>query len=336
MFIHCLLSRFMKKHVHLNGEYSATGQYPGAGHPGNRMAVFCMYPNEPIDPIPFLNEYNQLKNEVQVDNKKIEAQKVEAQKIEAQKKANYNELVLLERAEIVVNTETFECPICFGDCVPPDGVVLRECLHSFCKQCLGHHIEHSEAEVKCPYVDDSYSCSCLLRDREIKALLTPALFEKHLAKGVAMAEGQTENAFHCKTPDCKNWCVYEDEVNVFCCPSCWHFNCLTCQAIHDDMNCKEYQDHLKEIAKTDEDARKTQEMLEQMLARREAMKCPRCEVLLMKKSGCDWLSCTMCKTEICWVTRGPRWGPGGRGDNSGGCQCKVGGRQCHPQCGNCH
>lgn len=40
------------------------------------------------------------------------------------------------------------------------------------------------------------------------------------------------------------------------------------------------------------------------------MNCPTCQVILMKKWGCDWLRCSMCKTEICWVTRGPRWGPG--------------------------
>lgn len=42
----------------------------------------------------------------------------------------------------------------------------------------------------------------------------------------------------------------------------------------------------------------------------EAMRCPQCQVILMKKWGCDWLKCSMCHTEVCWVTKGPRWGPG--------------------------
>ena len=49
---------------------------------------------------------------------------------------------------------------------------------------------------------------------------------------------------------------------------------------------------------------------QEMVVRGEAMNCPTCQVILMKKWGCDWLRCSMCKTEICWVTRGPRWGPG--------------------------
>ena len=39
------------------------------------------------------------------------------------------------------------------------------------------------------------------------------------------------------------------------------------------------------------------------------MYCPHCKVIVQKKDGCDWIRCIMCKTEICWATKGPRWGP---------------------------
>lgn len=39
------------------------------------------------------------------------------------------------------------------------------------------------------------------------------------------------------------------------------------------------------------------------------MKCPRCNIIVQKKDGCDWICCVMCKTEICWVTKQARWGP---------------------------
>lgn len=76
------------------------------------------------------------------------------------------------------------------------------------------------------------------------------------------------------------------------------------------MNCKQYQEQVKQESETNAEARRTKEMLEEMVERGEAMNCPTCQVVLMKKWGCDWLRCSMCKTEICWVTRGPRWGPG--------------------------
>lgn len=46
-----------------------------------------------------------------------------------------------------------------------------------------------------------------------------------------------------------------------------------------------------------------------MLQNGEAMKCPRCDIIVQKKDGCDWICCLMCKTEICWVTKQARWGP---------------------------
>ena len=39
------------------------------------------------------------------------------------------------------------------------------------------------------------------------------------------------------------------------------------------------------------------------------MRCTSCGVIVQKKEGCDWIRCSVCKTELCWATKGPRWGP---------------------------
>lgn len=89
-------------------------------------------------------------------------------------------------------------------------------------------------------------------------------------------------------------------------------------------------------SESNDDAKQTKQMLDEMVAKGEALSCPACKVVLIKKWGCDWVRCSMCKTEICWVTRGARWGPGGKGDTSGGCKCGLNGVKCHPQCNYCH
>ncbi|XP_060516771.1 uncharacterized protein LOC132696140 [Cylas formicarius] len=260
-----------------------------------------------------------------------------AKKKAPQPEQTYQQLVNLDNADLVSNAEPFECVVCLIEVPEHDGVTLRECLHQFCRQCLAHTVEYTEdAEVKCPYRDNNYSCNIALQDREIKALVSSAMYEQYLAKSVAQAENMTDKSFHCKTPDCKGWCIFEDNVNDFKCPVCKRINCLTCQAIHTGMNCKQYQEKMKSESEIDEDAKRTKDMLEGMVEKGEALTCPTCKVILMKKWGCDWLRCSMCKTEICWVTRGPRWGPGGKGDTSGGCQCGVNGIKCHPQCNYCH
>ncbi|XP_023581282.1 ranBP-type and C3HC4-type zinc finger-containing protein 1 isoform X6 [Trichechus manatus latirostris] len=212
----------------------------------------------------------------------------------------------------------------------------RHCVNTS-RECLQGTIRNSqEAEVSCPFIDNTYSCSGKLLEREIRALLTPEDYQRFLDLGVSIAENRSALSYHCKTPDCKGWCFFEDDVNEFTCPVCFHVNCLLCKAIHENMNCKEYQDDLAQRAQNDVAARQTTEMLKVMLQQGEAMHCPQCQIVVQKKDGCDWIRCTLCHTEICWVTKGPRWGPGGPGDTSGGCRCRVNGIPCHPSCQNCH
>lgn len=254
-----------------------------------------------------------------------------------QRQQNYQQLLQAESADLVANTQNFDCPICFDDVLPGDGVVLRECLHMFCKSCLMEAVRLTEeAQLKCPFQDNSYSCNANLQDREVRALVSDQVYERYLRRSLDVAESQAPNSYHCKTADCRGWCIYEDLVNFFRCPVCRHENCLTCRAIHEGMNCKQYQEDLRTRAANDEAAKQTQAVLQGMLEKGEAMHCPKCQVIVQKKDGCDWIRCSICKTEICWVTKGPRWGPKGEGDTSGGCQCRVGGRRCHPKCTNCH
>eukprot|EP00090_Calanus_glacialis_P038794 TRINITY_DN67622_c0_g1_i1.p1 TRINITY_DN67622_c0_g1~~TRINITY_DN67622_c0_g1_i1.p1 ORF type:complete len:470 (-),score=139.27 TRINITY_DN67622_c0_g1_i1:226-1590(-) len=259
------------------------------------------------------------------------------EKPKEEKKNNLDAYKQLENLDIIPNAENFECTICYLDTEPGDGVVLRECLHTFCKICLAASIEHSDApKVKCPFKDDNYSCDMELLEREIKALVSPALFEKHQKKSVKEAEANIQNTFHCKTPDCAGWTVVEDDVNIFKCPLCKRTNCITCQAIHDGMDCKQYQQYML-VDSQDENSKKTKEWMDDLIGKGEALHCPSCQVLLLKKWGCDWVRCTYCRTEICWVTKQLRWGPNGRGDTSGGCKCMIDGRtKCHKNCNYCH
>jgi RanBP-type and C3HC4-type zinc finger-containing protein 1 len=158
------------------------------------------------------------------------------------------------------------------------GVCLRDCLHTFCKPCLESHIKYSEdAEVKCPYIDDTYSCQFMVQEREIRGLVSKDEYEKHLSRSIQQAENKIENAFHCKTPNCKGWCIFEDDMNTFKCPVCTIANCITCGAIHDGLNCKEYQDHLA-MDSNAESVNQTKKFLQDLIEKNEAMNCPTCHV----------------------------------------------------------
>ncbi|XP_037831134.1 ranBP-type and C3HC4-type zinc finger-containing protein 1 isoform X1 [Kryptolebias marmoratus] len=249
-----------------------------------------------------------------------------------EREQNYLYLLATEEQNLILSTAETDCPICFSPLSPGEGVVLRECLHTFCRECLKSTIVTSQdPEVSCPD-----NCDSKLLDREIKELLTEEELQRFLELRLNVAESRSEQSFHCQTPNCRGWCIYEDEVNEFHCELCNETNCILCRAIHNGMNCKDYQDDLRVRAENDKAAQQTKQMLDNLLNNGEAMKCPRCDIIVQKKDGCDWICCLMCKTEICWVTKQARWGPNGHGDISGGCRCRVNHQPCHPNCQNCH
>uniref|UniRef100_A0A8C8RJW0 RanBP-type and C3HC4-type zinc finger-containing protein 1 n=1 Tax=Pelusios castaneus TaxID=367368 RepID=A0A8C8RJW0_9SAUR len=250
---------------------------------------------------------------------------------------NFQTLLRLEEEVLVPSQEAMECQICYLPVAPGEGVLLRECLHNFCRDCLRQVISYSqEPQVSCPFRDDTYACSRKLQEREVRALVSAEEYRRFLERGLGVAERRTQNSYHCKTVDCKGWCIYEDTVNEFHCPICGGLNCLICKAIHEGKDCRQYQEELQLQTHNDTATRQTKDMLQTLVRLGEAMHCPVCRIVVQKKDGCDWIRCPVCQTEICWVTKGPRWGPAGPGDTSGGCRCNVNGQRCHPHCQNCH
>lgn len=47
----------------------------------------------------------------------------------------------------MLNTEPAECPVCYSVLAPGEAVVLRECLHTFCR-CGSHPHPSSAALIK--------------------------------------------------------------------------------------------------------------------------------------------------------------------------------------------
>lgn len=217
------------------------------------------------------------------DNLSNELPPTTTTKVHEEASNHYLELLSLDNLnDIAVNREAFECAVCFVEYEPAEGVVLRNCLHTFCKECIRNTIIYSEeAEVKCPYIDATYTCECTLQDREIKSLLTKHEHDEHLAKSLRVAENQIENSFHCRTPNCAGWCIYEDNVNQYKCAICNLVNCLTCRVIHDGLNCAQYQDMVKNNLEGNPENAITKHMLDEMIKNGDAMNCPTCRVSIL-------------------------------------------------------
>lgn len=237
------------------------------------------------------------------------------------------ELMSLQDEDLVPNPQAFDCPICFATIDALKGVILKNCLHTFCKECLNSAVKYNDkAEVVCPYKDDIYSCDCILQDQEIRGVATPEVREEHIWRSLELAEMTAEGSFHCKTPYCFGWWFVVGDLDelVQTCPVCRVLHCITCNTIHNGMTCNEFKDQ-----KLDDEDPLTKVIIDSMADKPNSLKCPGCKILIEREYGCDYLVCKMCKTGICFVTGLKRWGPDG-------CRCKENKKKCHPNCNNCH
>lgn len=140
----------------------------------------------------------------------------------------------LDDVDLVLNTSQFECSICLCQIEPGFGVVLRDCVHEFCFECIRQQVKHCEdAQVICPFKDHEYSCEAYLQQREVRGVLADqADYNRHLSLCLRVAERRLSNTFHCTTRDCIGFCVREEGQLVFLCPVCKQTNCTVCEVIH--------------------------------------------------------------------------------------------------------
>lgn len=52
---------------------------------------------------------------------------------EEEKTKEFLELMVREDCKLMPNLEKITCAICFDECAQADGVILRDCLHTFCR-----------------------------------------------------------------------------------------------------------------------------------------------------------------------------------------------------------
>lgn len=60
-------------------------------------------------------------------------------------------------------------------------------------------------------------------------LLSEEEHVRFLELRLSIAESRSDRSFHCQTPNCQGWCIYEDEVNQFPCGLCGETNCILCR-----------------------------------------------------------------------------------------------------------
>lgn len=71
---------------------------------------------------------------------------MKAQKEERER--NFLHLLATEDQNLISNATETDCPICFSPLEPQEGIVLRECLHTFCRSDTMNHFVFLSYVVK--------------------------------------------------------------------------------------------------------------------------------------------------------------------------------------------
>ncbi|CRK86816.1 CLUMA_CG000646, isoform B [Clunio marinus] len=211
------------------------------------------------------------------------------------------ELEELENVVYVENRSKFDCPICLTEIKIGDGIVLKNCLHEYCKICLARTIETSdEVIVPCPFVaEDGIHCAGTIQDLEMRYLVAPEVYEAHLQKSLTRAEAIIKDSFHCQTPNCPAW-VELAGAQKFHCVVCKKENCVKCKAVHENKTCEEYYYETNADARKSRDIRLTETKIRSLVSSKTAMPCPGCGIIIQKNQGCNHMKCTQCKLDFQW------------------------------------
>jgi hypothetical protein len=87
-----------------------------------------------------------------------------------------DEIMMESEEPLVYSKEDSYCNMCRRFLQKGQGIVLKDCLHIFCRRCLNHALENNEeATMRCPNIN--LKCEFEVRDDEIKAILTPSAYE---------------------------------------------------------------------------------------------------------------------------------------------------------------
>lgn len=255
--------------------------------------------------------------------------------VAARKKQEIVYRMIEEDADFIENVEVFECSVCGDDIDINSGLILKECLHTFCKEDLIGQIKSSDDfEVKCLEV----GCKNFITELEVRSLLSAGEFDKHHEKSLRRYKGKhAKELKQCLKPDCIGVIEADENVLKFDCPACATVNCLKCKAIHTGKSCQQYQSAKSSDDKRQQENAESENTIKILVDKNEAMYCPQCGIPVMKDEGCDYITCSTCDLGICWRTKKPRLPitlPDGKVVD--GCHCKVNGEKCHPDCRNCH
>ena len=181
------------------------------------------------------------------------------------------------------------CPVCLGEVSQP---VSLTCGHTWCQACLVGYMNAAVDSRSFPLacLGDEAKCKDHIPLSVAQQLLSTDEFEAIVnASFLAYVQSRPDEFHYCPTPDCPQVYRKSGPGAVLQCPSCLLRICPLCDTeFHESRSCQD---------QNPEDER----LFEKWKLGHDVKDCPSCKVPIERMAGCNHMTCTSCKTHICWA-----------------------------------
>lgn len=198
----------------------------------------------------------------------------------------------------IARSDGKECPICLSE---PDDPRTASCGHIYCYTCLQGYLQSSlesrKFPLKCVGHQDTTTCTAEFSIPFIEKTLSKTdmddLFTAAFGDFVQLHLRQYQ---YCPTPGCGSVYSTTTTGGMVTCSECFVGICTTCNVeAHDGQTCAEYKGL---------DPVEGEKLFQEWKKKAGVKACPTCGTGIEKIDGCNHMTCTTCKSHICWFCMG--------------------------------
>lgn len=184
-----------------------------------------------------------------------------------------------------------ECSACFTSIDDPKELIrLEPCGHAYHIECIEMQLKFDTLTLPIQCASEDCSQCFLLADFE--NIEKRSKFEAKTLVSASLKDYLARNRDkhrNCPTPDCKMIYAKTDDGQEFICMDCEVSTCTKCDQSHPGITCK-----MNESAKCGD-----KEFVEWIKGN--AKLCSKCSTPIEKNGGCNHMTCTQCKSNMCWI-----------------------------------
>lgn len=179
------------------------------------------------------------------------------------------------------------CPICLT--LVERSLCVLKCGHTYCRSCLKRYILISTSyPLTC--IENAGHCPTAIPLAVARELLSREQLRDVITSAYSAFVSTRPNVFHpCPTPNCPQTHRTSSSHDNLRCPGCLETICSGCHREHHEGR---------------PDIQQQEHAFQEWKDAHDVKPCPGCKVNIERAAGCNHVTCSHCKTHICWVCSG--------------------------------